>query len=641
MRRLAAGTLAVAALACAPPASAAPRFERCGDYGFSCARVSVPLDRSGHTPGQVSLLVERMRAEQGPARGATFLLAGGPGQSATDAFRGDALGPFGAAGRTRDLIVYDQRGTGRSGLLRCPRLERANLLDAGAAAAACAAELGPRRAFYTTRDSVEDMEAIRRELGYDKIAIYGASYGTKVALDYARAHPDRVERLVLDSVVEPEGPDPLYRDTFAAVPRELRSLCRLGCRRITRDPVGDLERLVARLARGPLRGPVVTPKGRLRRGSLSRSELFLILIAGDFDPGLRAAFPAAVRGALGGDPAPLLRLKRRAIEIDAEPLPARALSAALYAATTCEESALPWTRSAPFGARMGQARATAAAAPALSFRPFDRLTALDSDVLALCERWPAGPAGGTPERAEGPVRSGGGSGPLPDVPVLLLEGEDDLRTPVEGARKVAARFPQARLLVASETGHSVLGNDLTGCADRAFGRFFEGGVLPSRCPRGRRIVPPAPQPPRSLRALEPLRPVHGLRGRALRALALTMGDVAGDTLSTVVVGLDDPDLARGGGLRGGSYRLTGRGSLELRGVAFVPGVRVSGRIRDFLGGRQRGSLRLAGRVTPEGRLRLRDDLMTGTLGGRRVSARLPLDPFVASAKATRASHVGL
>jgi pimeloyl-ACP methyl ester carboxylesterase len=617
--------LAAAGLAWGAPAHAAMSFERCGDAGFSCARLSVPLDRWGLTPGQVSLFVSRMKAEQGPARGATFLLAGGPGQSASEAFRGDALGPFGAAGRTRDLIVYDQRGTGHSGVLRCPRLERASLLDAGAAAAECAAELGPRRAFYTTRDSVEDMEAIRRELGYDKIAIYGASYGTKVALAYALAHPGHVERLVLDSVVEPEGPDPLYRDTFAAVPRELRSLCRIGCRHVSRDPVGDLERLVARLARGPLRGTVVTPKGRRRPGSLSRSELFLILLAGDFDPGLRAAFPAAVHAALTGDPALLLRLKRRAIEIDAEPPPARVLSAGLYAATTCEESALPWARSTPFGERTGLARAAVAAAPALSFRPFDKLTALDSDVLALCERWPA--AGATP--ALGP-------GPLPDVPVLLLEGEDDLRTPVEGAREVAARFPQARLLVASETGHSVLGNDLTGCADRAFGRFFEGGLMPSRCPRGRRIVPPAPLPPRSLRALKPLRPVHGSRGRALRALALTMGDVANDTLSNFVVDLPHADLAHGGGLRGGAYRLTARGALVLRRVSFVPGVRVSGRIQDFLGGDQRGALRLAGRG-PDGRLGLRGNLMTGRLGGRRVRARLPLDPFVASARAARAS----
>src|SRR5919198_470507 len=125
--------LAALLLALTLPSSASAKlhFRGCGGFGFSCARLSVPLDRTGQVPGRVSLLVERMRAERRPARGATFVLAGGPGQSATDSFTGDALGELFPAVRTRDLIVFDQRGTGRSGLLRCRRLEHANLLNAG------------------------------------------------------------------------------------------------------------------------------------------------------------------------------------------------------------------------------------------------------------------------------------------------------------------------------------------------------------------------------------------------------------------------------------------------------------------------------------------------------------------------------
>ena len=75
----------------------------------------------------------------------------------------------------------------------------------------------------------------------------------------------------------------------------------------------------------------------------------------------------------------------------------------------------------------------------------------------------------------------------------MLEGEDDLRTPVEGARRVAALLPQARLVIAAATGHSALGSDPTVCARRAFDRFFRGGQVPSRCPQARRLF--APQPP--------------------------------------------------------------------------------------------------------------------------------------------------
>ena len=236
------------------------------------------------------------------------MLAGGPGQSATAAFAGDGAGLLYPATRSRDVIVFDQRGTGRSGALRCRALENANLLDATEAARRCAAALGPRRAFYTTADTVEDMEAIRRELGVERIGIYGTSYGTKVALAYALRYPSHVERMALDSVVEADGPDPLYRDTFGATPRALRALCGTSCRSFTRDPVADLERLVARLRRGPLRGRLVDEHGRSRTSSFNRADLFGVLLAGDLDPALRAAFPGAVRSALGGDAAAMLRL---------------------------------------------------------------------------------------------------------------------------------------------------------------------------------------------------------------------------------------------------------------------------------------------------------------------------------------------
>ena len=137
----------------------------------------------------MSLFVKRIRAQRRPSQGALFVLAGGPGQSATQAFEGDgsACSP---AFRTRDLVVFDQRGTGRSGLLRCRPLERSNLFDAGRAAGRCATRLGARRSHYTSRDSVEDIESLRVALGLDKIAIYG-TYGVKVALGYAPhlSHP--------------------------------------------------------------------------------------------------------------------------------------------------------------------------------------------------------------------------------------------------------------------------------------------------------------------------------------------------------------------------------------------------------------------------------------------------------------------
>jgi pimeloyl-ACP methyl ester carboxylesterase len=625
VQRVAVSITALALLAAAPSAQAALRFEGCGGYGFACAHLKVPLDRTGAVPGRVSLYVRRIRAQRRPRRGAVFALAGGPGQSATFAFDADGLGELYPAYRRRDLIVFDQRGTGRSGLLRCRRLEHANLLAAGNAAADCARHLGRRRAFYTTQDSVEDMEAVRRELGVKRIALFGTSYGTKLALAYALRYPVNVERMVLDSVVEADGPDTLYFDTMAAVPRALRALCRSRCGRFTRDPVADVAELVRHLAAGSLRGRVVDSRGRRRKATMSRGEFFSVLLAGDFDPSLRAAFPGAVRSALEHDPASLLRLKRRAFALDGVPPPPRALSSALYAATTCEEERLPWDRSTPPNRteRRRKAAERVYAAPEASFQPFDRLTALSTDLIRLCERWPA--ASKAPENAPGP---------LPDVPVLLLEGEDDLRTPVENARRVAAQFPHARLVVARGTGHSVLGSDATGCAGRAFARFFLGGRLPTRCD-GRRMFRPLSPAPRRLASVQPAPGTRGKRGRAVTALGQTLRDVAEDSLTSQIINFDDPDLSRGGGLRGGHYRIAGDGTLILTRVEYVPGVRVSGRLHRFGERGQHGRVHVGGRATPDGILAVRGKRVRGRLGGRPIRALLSTAAGQARAAAAR------
>jgi pimeloyl-ACP methyl ester carboxylesterase len=607
---------AAALLAPAVPADAELRFKRCRGSLLPCARLSVPLDRSGATPGRVSLYIERMRALKRPSRGVVFALAGGPGQSATFSFEADGLGAVGPALRRRDLIIYDQRGTGRSGALRCGALQRSNLFDAGRAAGRCARQLGGRRFHYTSRASVEDIEAIRRELNVPHISLYGTSYGVKVALGYALTYPANVDRLVLDSVVEPDGPDTFYLDTLAALPRVMRALCRSGCRAFTRDPVADLSRLVARIGAGRLRGFVVDAAGRRRSASLTRGELLLILLAGDFDPSLRAAAPGAVRAALDGDSAPLLRLERRSIVVGGKPPPPQLLSTGLFAATTCEEAVFPWARTAPPDPveRRRQALAAAAALPPGAFAPFDAAALLDNDLLQLCDRWPAAP-----------VAPGFGPGPLPDVPTLILEGEDDLRTPVENGRRVAALFPRSQLVVSPDTGHSALGSDPSDCAERAFARFFADRPVITDCPRRRRRFPATPPPPRTLRAVTPARGSAGVRGRALYALGLTLRDVAEDAFTRF--GFEGGgQVARGGGLRAGRYRIEVENTLHLHGVVFVPGVRVSGAVRRFAQRRQAGRLRLFGPASPAGTVRLRGRRVSGRLAGQKVSAVLPAGP---------------
>ena len=234
---------------------------------LQCGAVPVPLDRTGVVPGTVSLNVRRVPATTAPSDSAVLALAGGPGQAAAPlaATFAQILAP---ARATRDLLVMDQRGTGPSSPLTCPALDtpsaRSSLVEAGAR---CAGQLGARRGLFRTADSVADIEALREQAGYARLTIYAVSYGTKVALAYAAAHPDRVERLVLDSVVTPEGPDVLQHSTFAAVPRVLGELCAgNACRGITANPTASLRcaRQAAREAPDarPLRGRPRAPARR-------------------------------------------------------------------------------------------------------------------------------------------------------------------------------------------------------------------------------------------------------------------------------------------------------------------------------------------------------------------------------------------
>ena len=610
-RGLIAAAAVVGLLVLPGTADAALRFEKCDRDAFRCARVTVPLDRAGQVPGRVRLLVTRARAT-GRRRGVVVLLAGGPGQSAVAAYADSGLGPLAALRRSNDIVVFDQRGSGSSGLLRCRELERANILRAGRQAARCAGKLGARRAFYTSRDSADDLEAIRRALRVRKLSLYGVSYGTRTATAYALRYPARVARLGLDSVVAPDGADALSVDSFRAVPRVLRSLCAgRRCDSFTRDPVADVGALVRRMAAtGPLRGTLPDRRGRPRPATLSRYDLFGALVSGDFEAGLRSAYPAAVAAGLAGDAAPLLRLKRRSIAVESGGFEPAELSTALYAATTCEEAKLPWPRGTPFAQRRARSAAAAAAlAPAL-VAPFDTATLLGGDVLDLCSSWPESARDPTP-----------GRGPLPRVPALLVEGADDVRTPVETARDLAAVLPQARVVTVGGVGHSPGSAGLSRCAERLAVLFFSGRRTPSSC-RDYRSAPPSGLPPHSLRGLSPL-----------KAVGLTIADVVED----VAFAGDD---GRGVGLRAGRYAF-GR-DLRMSGLSFVPGLRLSGRITRFDSRRRRrGTVRVRGPRGYNGTLRFRGRRVSGRLGGRRVSARLGLAasvPRAGSAAAKRLRH---
>ncbi|HTY97411.1 MAG TPA: alpha/beta fold hydrolase, partial [Solirubrobacteraceae bacterium] len=346
--------IVMAAWAAQPAAGASLTFTPCPESStFSCASLPVPLTRSGAVSGSIALSVRRKLAGAHPSTSAVVALAGGPGQAALplSEFIAEAIAP---ALRSRDLLVFDQRGTGTSDPLGCKAVERFTGGSISHLFEQCALEIGPAREGFTSEESVRDIEALRVAGGYEKLVLYGTSYGTKVALEYAQQYPQHVEAMVLDSVVTVDGPEPFAIPSFRALPGVLQELCsKRACAGITGEPVADIASLNARLRHHALSGSVYDGHGRRHPSTLDEAGLLRTIQAGDVNPALRALLPAAVRSALQGDPDPLLRLHVLSegliptLPQEPQPEAAEEIDEALFATTSCEESMFPWSRTAP------------------------------------------------------------------------------------------------------------------------------------------------------------------------------------------------------------------------------------------------------------------------------------------------------
>ena len=163
------------------------------------------------------------------------------------------------------LVSYDQRGTGYSGLIRCPALERDPRLRStrGRRGVRGAARRAAR--LYGTRDSVEDIEALRRALGVEQADAVRHLLRHEARARLRARPPEHVARIALDSVLDPDDAEASgssrtarWRPTLErAVP---------GRRCVSADPAADLARLVERLRRAPMRGLVYRLRGGARGG---------------------------------------------------------------------------------------------------------------------------------------------------------------------------------------------------------------------------------------------------------------------------------------------------------------------------------------------------------------------------------------
>lgn len=397
--------------------------------GFRCGSIEVPVFRSGPDAGttEIGFAVRSRRRAGEPAAGAIFAVEGGPGYSSTGSANvfGKLFAPLLA---DHDLVLVDQRGTGRSGPVGCPDLQRARA-PATIALPECARRLGPAWESYTTANAAADVDAVRAALGFDRITLYGDSYGTYLAQSYAYRFPDRLRALILDSAYPVRGEGAWY----PSLPQTGIKAMDIVCER-SAECSGDALRRLDRLAEllretGRGVGPLIDAIGA----------------AGAYGaPGSYRRIDRAGRRLLAGRPREYLELIR--VEKPAFKRPRQfARSAELI--VSCNDYPMIWDRRATEAERRIQLEDSIRAYDRSAFEPFTpREIALSSDLGYLeCLTWPP-----PTERREPPIRLG--MEPTA-APVLVLAGElDDVTTPYEG-RLVAEQFPNSEFELIRNVGH--------------------------------------------------------------------------------------------------------------------------------------------------------------------------------------------
>jgi pimeloyl-ACP methyl ester carboxylesterase len=415
-----------------------------------CATVEVPEDRTKPDGRKLALFVAMLPANTlNPDADPLFMLAGGPGQS------GEALVPVALAldgvRRTRDIVLMDPRGSGKSAPLKCaalaPRDSFDELVDADAGATAaprCLAELRASGSAdvsrYNTPEIVADVDAVRSALGYERINLWGGSYGTRVAQEFARRYPARVRSMVLDGVAPPA-----LRITLDIWPAREAALADVlaacagdaACKQAYPDLNATLAQIRTALA-APRRVSIADPRtGALREVPLTFDIVIGALQGLVYAPELGSLVPPLLGRAQAGDFAPLMAAATLPVG-DLE----QNLNLALHYAVTCAEDAPRVTDS-------DRSRTLAALrAPSLAARN-----------LAACDGWPRPPL---PVDFYSPLTGA--------VPTLILSGGLDPVTPPANGELVAQSLSDSRHLVAAGYGHIVTPH---ACAPRLVEKFID------------------------------------------------------------------------------------------------------------------------------------------------------------------------
>ena len=600
--------------------------------GAVCGSIPRPWDPTGAVPGtiRIGFAFSPAATTALPALGTVVAVEGGPGYPSTGSasYYTDLYAPL--LGR-RNLLLVDQRGTGRSGAIDCPELQ--DLVGAYApAAATCANRLGDHSHLYGTDLAADDLAAVIRALGLGPVDLYGDSYGTFFSQVFTGRHPDLVRTLVLDAAYPTYGEDAWYNTQGPALRRSLARACGDSpwCANAGGSASQRFAALIKQLRQQPISGPAPGADFHHHATTVDPAELAYVAYNGTYVPTTYREIDAAVRAARAGDTLPLLRLDAEAnfpgggISTPAE------YSEGLDAAVSCRDYPQLYDMMAPPATRQQQLTAAVKAEerdhPGV-YAPFSVPEYLASGwgEQDWCTRWPVPPA----DYAPAPPRPPGGH--YPDVPTLVLSGElDTIVTPAEG-QMVARQFPNSQWVAVPAGLHVTALGDVDGCASAIVRSFVvHAQVGDTSCTS--RLAPLRTAPPfwRLVADAAPLTPADGStlapdRLRAASSAVAAAGDALARWFQTYEVG--------GLGLRGGTWSATGFNVLrvQLSGYRFTADQAVSGLVVwDRVAGTVHAALHLAGGPTVTGHLVADWDskdrgaraTVQGTIGGLPVAGSI-------------------
>lgn len=377
-----------------------------------------------------------------------FIFAGGPGQAAGGLAR-EVLAMLGGLNSKRDLVLIDQRGTGKSNGLHCtfPDATSVEMQDPATrdaasreATIACRDKLAAKAdlSLYTTTIAIADIDEVRAALGYAEINLWGGSYGTRAAMEYLRRYENRVRSVVLDGVAPPSLALPAsFAGDAGQVLEKMFAACKkeAPCEKQYADVKTHLDDFLAALEKSPRKARVADPmSGVVREIKVSREMLLGAIFPALYVPEMVALLPASLAAAKQGDYAGLMAMSALFNDSAEEKM-----SRGMQLSVVCTED-LPRVN------RAGK-------------HPPPFAGVFVDEFAKACESWPTGTM---PADFTQAVKSA--------KPVLILSGALDPVTPPAYGEEVKKNFTNAAHAIAPNIGHGV---SARGCAPKLIKKFVE------------------------------------------------------------------------------------------------------------------------------------------------------------------------